>query len=242
MILYLTHLSRAGYEIEKDFSRIDGIYGDVALERQEVRKQLVHGVYEMVKMDTRAQHEDHNKGSIGCYLAHMKTWHHVSIHCSTEYALILEDDCAIPSDLKKRLIKVLDIGEKGIPNDWDILILGNRNLWSASTKIKSKSFQSDYDVIKPTFYTGMGAYLIKRDNISTIMKYMFPIRYQFDWQIAHQRDHIKYYAFVPFVLDLSPLFVESYVNHTKPVGTKRMKALLKEKYPLGKYIFNPFSE
>lgn len=185
------------------------------------------GVFEMILSGNRAYDCDHVYGSFGCYLSHLSCWiHALHVIQSNDPVLIFEDDVAIPNDLLSKIDFAVNFVEN-TDKDWDILNIGNRNLaWGNQQQIGTKL--SGYKIIRPTYFTSLGAYLIKKDSIKKILDFMFPIRYQLDWQLAFHRDNYNLYCLDPFIVNLTQLYKDSVVNHVSPVGEKEMKRILGE--------------
>lgn len=72
------------------------------------------------KRGYRIKHHQMTRGSVGCYLSHMKTYKQF-LESNKEYAIIFEDDVHIK---KLNYINSIDNIIKEIPNDWDIILLG----------------------------------------------------------------------------------------------------------------------
>lgn len=228
----------------------NGVYGNEALKDENVKKQLFPGVFEMIQTGKRATHADHGVGSLGCYIAHMIVWDKIlkyehNVHNNKNFIhVVLEDDVVAPIDLKGSLFRLVYAIENGngsvIPDDWDIINIGNRNVrWGGEkttqvykplprpeSMIERNTTYFPYEVYKPTFYTGMNAYVVKTESVKRILPFMTPIRFQIDWQIGHTSLFIHHYAINPFVVNLGPYFKDPYMTHSLPVGAKSMERLL----------------
>jgi hypothetical protein len=68
------------------YKRVDGVIGKLAIESKEVQDMMAPGklhffhllrklgVLEMAKSPLRSGHDQHNIGSVGCYIAHLNAW------------------------------------------------------------------------------------------------------------------------------------------------------------------------
>lgn len=113
------------------------------------------------------------KGSIGCYLSHVKIWQLIQSMSDNEcdIGLIFEDDCIIHPNLIKKLGNIL----QSVPKDWDLLYLGSNK--QVGQSVKGGMF------IKPRVgnfkgqNAGMWGYMINKKHIQRWMSVMLPIRY-----------------------------------------------------------------
>lgn len=227
----LAQMKRAGV---KNVTRYEGIVGQEALEHQEVKNLLATGVYEMIKSGQRAHHYDQVVGSLGCYLSHIAIWMDFYVKTknngkSEDYLFVLEDDVYFPQDTITELNNAMYQMEKIIgKGGWDIFVVGNKNLWGPVEKeIQTRDEnEKKYQIFKPTWYTGMGGYILKKNAILKLMEFLFPIRYQLDWQLAYHRHFINIYSCFPFVVNLTQLYAKSEVNHVLPIGEQQMREVL----------------
>ena len=133
MSIYLINLDRNPDRLEafietymmsdlryKQFQRIAAVDGSKIENIQDhISTQAYQEIMQIEKTGYRTKHYQLTRGAIGCYLSHMKAYDYIG-NGGSEYGLIFEDDVRIDPNLLLRLNRLLS----GIPNDWDILLLG----------------------------------------------------------------------------------------------------------------------
>lgn len=116
----VSQLQSIGLIEGKTFFRVPAIYG------RSIDKEL----FKFFRSNYKSNYGD-KYSVIGCALSHINAWKEM-ISRNWEYALILEDDFNLTSYIKNKLLNTIDL-----PEDWDIVYLGNvknqfpRNLCSS---------------------------------------------------------------------------------------------------------------
>lgn len=132
------------------------------------------------------------KGAIGCSMSHINLWKYCQSQ-KDDIILVLEDDCLIDSDFKKKL----SIYIKQLPKNWDLFYLGASNINGKKisknilipNKIKNKN---------STENTGMYAMLIKKKILPQLIKDNLPISGNIDQIIKNNIfDKINVYIAYP---------------------------------------------
>jgi GR25 family glycosyltransferase involved in LPS biosynthesis len=201
------------------YHRIDGIYGKKAIESEAVQELLAPGVLETVRSGYRETHFQHNAGSVGCYLAHLRGWYKFISESKKPYCLILEDDISLPIDTIPKLLSVI---KDNVNSDWDALVVGNVLHWDAiksSVKKVSTGYMSKpwyYEVQKPSWFIGANAYLLNRKNITYMYQHAFPIKMQFDWWLAERNmsNKMRVFTISPCITNISDLSWASSIDHS----------------------------
>lgn len=117
------------------------------------------------EMDARMK-----KGSIGCYLSHVKVWQMIEQDEECDVGLIFEDDCVIDRGLVGKMGDIL----RRVPKDWDLLYLGSN--MQVGQRVCGGMF------VKPRVgnyhgqNAGMWGYMINKKHIARWMPVMLPIR------------------------------------------------------------------
>lgn len=193
------------------YKRVDGVLGKLAIEVPEVQGMLAPGVLEIVKSPMRESHDQHNPGSIGCYIAHMNAWKEFYLHSKRNYVLILEDDVWIDPEASRKAKKILQYARSF---DWDMMLVGQRELWGPTKPLgKFEGFEFQ----KISEFTSMCGYFLKRTSIPKILEKAVPIKWQLDWFFGHMSKEIDCVAVSPWLVYLSQEANISGINHT-PVG------------------------
>jgi len=107
-------------------------------------------------------------GSLGCYLSHVTLWENCvkDKHCNI--ALIFEDDAIIKNDFN---LKISEIEENELPEDWTILKLSYKGL--QGTPI-SKRIIKPFPITKKGANAGNWCYLLNVKNVSTLLDIIKP--------------------------------------------------------------------
>ena len=135
-------------------------------------------------------------GAIGCSLSHISLWQNTLKNTDHENLLIIEDDCIIPPDFKKKL----NLYMKQVPKNWDIVYLGASNI---NGKRISKNILIPKTVkdSASTFNTGTYCMLIKRRILPLLLKKHIPISGNIDQTMKNKLfKHLNvYYLYPPLV-------------------------------------------
>ena len=104
----------------KQFQRLSAVDGrEIENIQEHINNQAFQEIQQIEKTGYRTKHYQLTRGAIGCYMSHMKAYKEIADGAS-KYGLIFEDDVRIDRNILRRLNNLLS----GIPNDWDMLLLG----------------------------------------------------------------------------------------------------------------------
>jgi GR25 family glycosyltransferase involved in LPS biosynthesis len=174
-------------EIRKDyvFERFDAVAGSTLDIQNDNRISL--RAKRNIKDKMRRDHEDLNTaGAIGCYLSHVEIWRKV-VNNPEPYAVVFEDDAAVPADFLKRL----EFGYKewsllpGIPDVWTF-----SNAWPFYYQTKGRPLPQDVPENRRGYWVlntgpgGTGGYLITKEGAKKLLETAFPIDIQVDLYIC----------------------------------------------------------
>jgi len=101
------------------------------------------------------------KSAIGISLAHIKAWKQF-LSTTDEMCIIFEDDVVFEPNFSKKLKVIFD----NLPKDFDLSFLGCVSCQSKNNKKINKYFN------KPTFATGLHAYIISRKGAEILLYYI----------------------------------------------------------------------
>lgn len=129
-------------------------------------------------------------GEIGCYMSHLELWSRIATG-PDEIALILEDDVIFHEDFPAALQRAEQLADF-----WDVLKLNRIRAKAPKTIAKIDGY--DLNIYRGAF-TGMGAYLIKKDAAQRLLPGMLPIRRPIDHEIDRPFSHpFVHCGFEPF--------------------------------------------
>lgn len=174
-------------EIKKSyvFERFDAIAGSTLDIQNDNRISL--RAKRNIKDKFRRDHEDLNTtGAIGCYLSHVEIWKKV-VNNSEPYAIVFEDDAAIPADFMQRFDTAYTEMNllAGIPDLWTF-----SNPWPFYYKTKGRPMPSDIpenvrgNWVLNTGPGGTGGYFITKEGAKKLLETAFPIDIQVDLYIC----------------------------------------------------------
>lgn len=174
-------------EIKKNyvFERFDAVAGSTLDIQNDNRISL--RAKRNIKDKMRRDHEDLNTaGAIGCYLSHVEIWRKV-VNNPEPYAIVFEDDAAIPADFMRRLEKAyLELNLlPGFPDVWTF-----SNAWSFYYQTKGRPLPQDVaenrrgNWVLNTCPGGTGGYLITKEGAKKLLETAFPIDIQVDLYIC----------------------------------------------------------
>lgn len=157
------------------------------------------------------------KGSIGCYLSHVRSWEAL-IASNAPYGLILEDDAWFYAQQMIEVIQSLI----ALPHDkhramWDICSfqLNHRGLPIPVAKLSNGYTVSTY----LTCITGAGAYLLTRHGAQRLRQCAFPIQWPVDhYYTKTHRLNLRFVGIEPRIAkqEEGPSFIDA-------VGRERFK-------------------
>lgn len=114
-----TDLARVAPRLERAEAVDGSALSDAQLEALVAPAALAEMRSAQARGGRRASHRELTPGAVGCYLSHENVWRRVA-EGSKPYALVFEDDTALPADTYAQLQLQL---RSGIPGDWDVLLL-----------------------------------------------------------------------------------------------------------------------
>jgi GR25 family glycosyltransferase involved in LPS biosynthesis len=129
-----------------------------------------------IKNNSRKNHYELTKGSIGCYLSHMNIYKDI-IKNNDPFALIFEDDNLIRIN-KNDFWKILN--NIDIPENTDILLF-NSLIFDKYSNIKNNRYQQ---LKKINFFLCLNSYLITLNGAKKLLENLFPITMQIDSVIS----------------------------------------------------------
>ena len=108
------------------------------------------------RLGYRERHYELTRGGVGCALSHRAAWERL-VQSDKDQAMICEDD----AELDSSTLRNLHVQLAGIPDDWDILLLG---YWC----VKCTSFSTHKEMQR---FFGLHSYLIRRRAVAKIRSY-----------------------------------------------------------------------
>lgn len=147
-----------------------------------------------------------HKGSIGCYLSHLKLWK--NLESNEGYSLIMEDDALfIPNGLNN-----LEIAFKqSLRYNWDILYVGH-NMLSGKT-ISPLFVRPNINENNRGFNSGFFGYIIRHSSIHKLLK----IFSRFDSPFIDVQARLSFKEF-------NPLFVKgNLIRHVRNISSRKMR-------------------
>ena len=124
-------------------------------------------------------------GMIGCGLSHLFIWQD-AVKNNYKNILVLEDDVHFTDTFNEYIINALE----EIPNDYDILYLGYKDLYSCEAP-KDSSFNYIY---KPYFPLLTHAMIISNKGLKKLLNLITKIDNHIDWSIANKKKDLIIYA------------------------------------------------
>jgi GR25 family glycosyltransferase involved in LPS biosynthesis len=124
-------------------------------------------------------------GMIGCGLSHLFIWQD-AVKNNYKNILVLEDDVYFTDTFNEYIINALE----EIPNDYDILYLGYKDLYSCEAP-KDSSFNYIY---KPYFPLLTHAMIISNKGLKKLLNLITKIDNHIDWSIANKKKDLIIYA------------------------------------------------
>lgn len=182
----MEHMQSELERIQLNYTRIEAVLGD----------KLAEPIKDFNERRFKIRTGKHrNKREIGCYFSHMKALQ-CFLRSSSEYALILEDDINLPSNLTQLIEAAITHGSK-----WDLLRLSSSRE-GAYLRIaqldETHRLAYNTKVLKNT-----GAYLINRSAAEKCLDHMLPMSLPYDVALDREWDYgFKTACIVPFPIQL----------------------------------------
>jgi len=205
--IYLINLDKAKDRLEQ----INPLLADVGL--PVIRFSAVYGkdltdeyIDSIVDYDSYEKFlaKEPGKGTIGCYLSHVKTWEEF-LKSDYEYAFIFEDDVSFdPRQVKEVYNELLE--KKQL---WDISSLDINH--RGSPVMISKLSNNLNLVIYKYKVTNAGCYIINRTAALQLLKYAYPIKMPIDHYFTRTWElKLKFTGVEPRIVRQT--FGDSYIN------------------------------
>lgn len=210
--LLLINLERSKKRLEKsaellgvigqDFERIGAVDGT------QLRDKEVEQIYSFDDKDS--YYKRLNKGEIGCYLSHKKTWQKI-VDERLDFAVILEDDFESCDQLKEAIRQI----EK-IEGEWDYIKLADhhRKRSFASSKNAGQFVLGVFDKLP----AGTMAQAVSFSGAKKLLKHSGKIKRPVDIAIQHAFD----FSLLTFGLQKAPIIVGNYsASEIETQGTRQ---------------------
>jgi len=169
-------------------NRFEAIDGNTVPVQKYVTPEIFTGIKEIDATNRRTSMGQLTRGMIGCYLSHLAVYD-LALQSSAKYALVFEDDASIASDIYGSAIDKILRGDRNVPHDWDIMLLG-------VICNDCHEYNGEYNVVDDFF--GLHGYLINRRAME-LMKTTLPIETQIDirMSILCREQKLKIYSVIP---------------------------------------------
>jgi glycosyl transferase family 25 len=167
------------------FERFDAVVGSSLDVQNDPRVSM--RTKRNIKEKIRRDHEDLNTaGGVGCYLSHVEIWKKI-VNNSEPYAIIFEDDAAVPEDFLLNLESAMDELNllPKMPDFWTFSYS-----WSFYYTTKGKALPHDIpdnirgDWVLNTCPGGTGGYCITKEGAKKLLEAAFPIDMHVDFYIC----------------------------------------------------------
>ena len=174
--IYLINLDHATERLEKVMLMIDELGFPInrisAVDGKVLTQNYIDSITDYAAYTHFLSHEP-EKGTIGCYLSHVKVWEEF-LKSEYQYALIFEDDVSfIPKQIRQ---VTSDLLQKS--NLWDICSF---EILHRGWPIKIINLGNGLELAKYRFrVTHTGTYMINRKAAIQLLKYTFPIKMPVD--------------------------------------------------------------
>lgn len=136
------------------FSAIDG--RQLKLE-EHVTPAALTEVLNAEKLGYRQRHYELTRGAVGCHLSHVAVWQRL-LQSDKSMAMVCEDDAVLQADLLRKTKRAI----QGMPDDWDILLLG---YWCVKCEKEGQHW------IRMNRFFGLHCYMIKATAVNKIAAY-----------------------------------------------------------------------
>ncbi len=182
------------------FSAIDG-----KMIESSPQFNLVHPkAIESAKRGYRLSHQEHNFGSIGCYLSHTGTWKNI-VDSGNDFGIVFEDDVKIPSFFVNKFEQMI----QDAPADWELIVFGPYELID---HVRNWKKQSKHKYIISRWFM-LNSYVIKASCCEKLLKRAFPVLIQVDWWVAAQQGDCNMWILEKPIVGFARGF-NSDINHT----------------------------
>ena len=115
------------------------------------------------------------KGTIGCYLSHIRLWDHIiTTHKPTDNVLILEDDIEFVPRTKKEFNSLFSeiTNPKYLPQQWEMIYFDYNNIYG---KKYNKYYALPYNNAPYGHNANLSCYMIKHSTLLKMKKIVLPI-------------------------------------------------------------------
>lgn len=170
------------------------------------RNQINYSRFEAITIDHNTSHMTDE--IIGCGMSHMHIWNHV-VSNNLKSAVIFEDDIFLKEDWKT----ILNIALKELPDDWDILTLGNTGIKFKFDKYETPFHFIFYNIISllnlgnkkynntsfhnitiPYFFTGAYGYAISNNGAKKLLNLINDINFHIDVLMSSHSKLLNIYS------------------------------------------------
>lgn len=191
-----------------NYERIDACYGkDLDSSKyDEERSWIDENIYKKAKLPYREMHSQHNLGSLGCYISHLKTWKKI-VEENISCALILEDDIDTENQKMNDIENVLI----NAPKNWDILIIGP---YINISQIKNVYSKNNIHYIKLKQWVYLNSYIVTKSICEKLIKIAIPIQFQVDWFLGFHSNELSIYGLREPLFRMNSIATISNIIHT----------------------------
>lgn len=194
------------------YERVDGYKGWDIEDDPEILSKVHPNALMSARRGYRITHDEHNYGSIGCYISHTRAWQNV-IDSGHDFGIILEDDAFLCENFVEKLMDVI----QAAPLGWDFLNFGRTKTLGPHTK---RIHKNGYEYnMAPWIY--LAGYVIKRSLCKSFLQTVFPIEIQIDWWVSDQQDIHKIWFLKPFLTGNSYYTLRSDIKHSPVIREYR---------------------
>jgi hypothetical protein len=152
----------------------------------------------------RKTHDDHNYGSIGCFLSHMAVWKKI-VASSRPYGVVFEDDIRLPKNFITQFLTMLSACPP-----WDMIVFGP---WAPTSPIRQRVTNQRMEFVTCRWIL-LNSYVIRSDLCRKLLQKSIPIRRQVDWWISSETESDHAWLLRKPLTSISPLAAQSDINHT----------------------------
>lgn len=195
------------------------------------KNDIKYSRFEAITVDHNTSHMTNE--IIGCAMSHMHIWNHI-VSNNLKSAVIFEDDIFLKENWKT----TLNIALKELPNDWDILTLGNTGIKFKYDKYDSPFNYIFYNVIAllnlgnekydntlfnnitiPYFFTGAYGYAISNKGAKKLLNLINNVHFHIDVLISSHSKSLNIYSLNNDIVyqrsEKSTISVNNYISKNK---------------------------